>query len=97
MVNVLKQLKNIKHVNETLKNEFNERKNHDKKSFTTVFFIFQRTFKFPYPERYKKIREKFESFKYIFRVKFRTNYDWYPTKNIKFDYVFFCFKNVVRI
>ena len=37
MVNVLKQLKNIKCVNEALKNEFHERKNHDKKkAFTLV-------------------------------------------------------------
>ena len=39
MVNVLKQLKNTKPVNEILKNEFHERKNHDKKNiFTTIFF-----------------------------------------------------------
>ena len=31
MVNVLKQLKDIKRVNEVLKNEFHERENHDKK------------------------------------------------------------------
>ena len=31
MVNVLKQLKDTKRVNEILKNEFHERKNHDKK------------------------------------------------------------------
>ena len=40
MVHVLKQLKNTKRVNEVLKNEFLERKNHDKKkTFTFVFFI----------------------------------------------------------
>ena len=33
MVNVLKQLKNTKRVNETLENEFNERENHNKKKF----------------------------------------------------------------
>ena len=45
MVNVLKQLKNTKRVNEVLKNEFHERKDHDKKrAFIFVFFItFQRT------------------------------------------------------
>ena len=38
MVDVLKQLRNIKRVNEILKNEFNERKNHDKKGFYPSFF-----------------------------------------------------------
>ena len=37
MVNVLKQLKNTKRVHESLKNEFNERKNH---SFYSSFFHF---------------------------------------------------------
>ena len=42
MVNMLKQLKNIKRVNKILKNEFNERENHDKKKvFILVFSIFQ--------------------------------------------------------
>ena len=91
MVNVLKQLKDTKRVNEILKNEFHERENHDKKktfifiSFTT----FQRTFKFLDPEKYGKAREKFESFKYVLRAKFRANYDWYPTEDMKFDYAFF--------
>ena len=35
MVDVLKQLKDTKRVNETLQNEFNERKNHDKKKILT--------------------------------------------------------------
>ena len=48
MVNVLKQLENIKRVNEILKNEFNERKDHDKKKAFTP-----RTPKFPDPEKYK--------------------------------------------
>ena len=39
IVNVLKQLKDIKRVNEISKNEFYERKNHDKKrAFTPAFF-----------------------------------------------------------
>ena len=100
MVNVLKQLKNIKRVNETLKNEFHERKDYDKKKvFTPIFFntTLQPTFKFPDPEKYGKTREELESFKYTFRAKLRTNYDWYFTKNMKFDYAFFCLKNVVRI
>ena len=99
MVNVLKQLKNIKRVNEVLKNEFHEREDHDrKKAFTPVFSNTtpQRTFKFLDPEKYGGAREKFESFKYAFRAKFRTNYDWYPTKDMKFDYAFFCLKNVAR-
>ena len=67
----------------------NERKNHDKKkAFTPIFSIFQRTFKFLDPEKYKKNREKFESFKYVFPVKFRINYNWYPTKKLKLDCVF---------
>ena len=37
MVNVLKQLKNIKRVNEILKNEFNERENHKKKALPQIF------------------------------------------------------------
>ena len=85
MVNVLKQLRNIKRVNEFLKNEFNERKDHDKKkAFTPIFSIFQPTPKFFDLEKYGRVGEKFESFKYVFRVKFRANYDWYPTKNMKF-------------
>ena len=93
LVDVLKQLKNTKRVNEILKNEFNERKNHDKKkAFTPIFSTFQRTPKFPDPEKYKKVREKFESFKYVFRVKFRANYDWYLTKNMTFEYAFFLFE-----
>ena len=99
MVNVLKQLKNIKRVNEALKNEFHERKDHDRKrAFTPVFFNTtpQRTLKFPDPEKYGGAREELESFKYMFRAKFRTNYDWYFTKNMKFDYVFSCLKNVAR-
>ena len=99
MVNVLKQLKNTKRVNEVLKNEFHERENHDKKrAFTPVFFntTLQRTPKFPDPEKYGRAREEFESFKYAFRAKLRANYDWYPTENMKFDYAFFCLKNVAR-
>ena len=99
MVNVLKQLKNIKRVNEVLKNEFHERKNHDRKRvFTPISFntTLQRTPKFPDPEKYGRAREEFESFKYAFRAKLRANYDWYFTKNMKFDYAFFCLKNVVR-
>ena len=99
MVNVLKQLKNTKRVNEVLKNEFHERENHDrKKTFTPVFFNTtpQRTFKFFDPEKYGGAREKLESFKYAFRAKFRANYDWYPTTDMKFDYVFSCLKNVAR-
>ena len=93
----MKQLKNIKRVNEVLKNEFNEREDHDKrKVFTPAFSTLQRTFKFLDPEKYGKARKEFESFKYVFRVKFRANYDWYLTKNMKFDYVFFCLKNVAR-
>ena len=103
MVNVLKQLEDTKRVNEVLKNEFHEREDHDKKRtsdqapfiFLTASFH-QRTFKFPDPEKYGKAREKFESFKNIFRVKFRANYDWYPTKNMKLDYVFFCLKKIAR-
>ena len=63
MVNVLKQLKNIKRVNEALKNEFHERKDHDKKrDFTPVFFNTtpQRTFKFLDPEKYGRAREELE-------------------------------------
>ena len=37
MVNVLKQLKNIRRVNEILKNEFNERKNHGEKNYPSFF------------------------------------------------------------
>ena len=94
MVNVLKQLKNTKRVNEVLKNEFHERKDHDKKkAFTFVSFtIFQRILKFFDFEKYGGVREKFESFKYILRVKFRANYDWYPTEDMKFDYAFFYLK-----
>ena len=33
MVNVLKQLENTERVNQTLKTKFNERENHEKKSF----------------------------------------------------------------
>ena len=97
MVNVLKQWKNIKRVNEALKNEFHERKNHDKnRAFTPAFSNTQRTPKFPDPEKYGKAREELESFKYIFRAKLRTNYDWYPTENMKLDYAFSCLKKVVR-
>ena len=53
-----------------------------------VFSTFQRTFKFPDPEKYKKYREKLESLKYVFLVKLLTSYDWYPTKNMKSDYTF---------
>ena len=56
----------------------------------------QRTFKFPDPERYGNAREKLESFKYAFRVKFRTNYDWYPPENLKLDFAFLYLKIVVR-
>ena len=39
MVDVLKQLKDIKRVNEVLKDEFHEREDHDRKgAFTPVFF-----------------------------------------------------------
>ena len=51
--------------------------------FTPVFFLktnFQRTFKFFDPGKYGKAREKLESFKYVFRVKFRANYDRYFKK-----------------
>ena len=98
MVNVLKQLKNTKRVNEVLKNEFHERENHDRKrTFTFVSFTTpQRTPKFPDPEKYGGAREKLESFKHVLRAKLRANYDWYPTEDMKFDYVFFCLKNVVR-
>ena len=53
MVDVLKQLKDTKRVNEALKNEFHERKNHDKKrAFTPISFntTLQRTPKFSDPE-----------------------------------------------
>ena len=98
MVNVLKQLKNIKRVNETLKNEFHEREDHDKKrAFTPVFFITpQRILEFLDFEKYGRTHEKFESFKYALRVKLRANYDWYPTEDMNFDYAFSCLKNVVR-
>ena len=99
MVNVLKQLKNTKRVNEVLKNKFHERKNHDKKKvFTPAFFNTtpQRTPKFPDPEKYGRAREELESFKYAFRAKFRANYDWYFTEDMKFDYAFSCLKNVAR-
>ena len=99
MVNVLKQLKNIKRVNEALKDELHERKDHDKKrAFTPISSntTSQRTPKFFDPEKYGRAREKLESFKYAFRVKLRANYDWYPTEDMKFDYAFFCLKNVVR-
>ena len=39
MVNVLKQLKNTKRVNETLKNELHERKNHDKKKLLLLLLL----------------------------------------------------------
>ena len=100
MINVLKQLKNIKRVNEALKNEFHEREDHDrKKVFTPIFFNTtpQRTPKLFDPEKYGRAREKFESFKYAFRAKLRTNYDWYFTKDMKLDYAFSCLKNVARI
>ena len=69
MVNVLKQLKDIKRVNEVLKNEFHERKNHDKRVFTPIFFNTtpQRTFKFPDPEKYGKAREELVS-RFEFRI-----------------------------
>ena len=41
------------------------------------------------PKIGKLVKGKLESFKYVFRVKFRANYNWYPTKNMKFDYAFF--------
>ena len=47
-----------------------------KKAFIPIFSTLQRTFKFPDPEKYGKTREEFESFKYIFRIKFRASYDW---------------------
>ena len=99
MVNVLKQLKDTKRVNEVLKNEFHERKNHDRNFFFTPAFsntTSQRTLKFFDPEKYGGAREELESFKYAFRSKLRTNYDWYPTEDMKFDYAFFCLKNIVR-
>ena len=99
MVNVLRQLKDTKRVNEILKNELHERKDHDKKKTFNQFFFnttLQRTPKFFDPEKYEKIREELESFKYVFRAKFRANYDWYPIKNMKFDYALFCLKNVAR-
>ena len=70
-----------------------------KKKSTPTFFNtnFQRPPKFLDPEIYGKIHEKLESFKYIFRIKFRTNYDWYPIKNMKFNYAFSFLKHVVRI
>ena len=80
-----------------LKNEFHERKDHDrKKKLPQFFFNAQRTFKFPDPEKYGGVREEFDSFKYVFRVKFRANYDWYPTENMKFDYAFVSLKKVAR-
>ena len=90
MVDVLKQLEDTKRVNEVLKNEFHERENHDRKrTFTFVSFTTpQRTPKFPDPEKYGGAREEFESFKYALRVKFRVNYDRYPTEDMKFDYTF---------
>ena len=78
MVDVLKQLKNTKRVNEALQDEFNERKDHDKKKIfdqTPLTSPHQRIPKFPDPEKYGGAREKLESFKYDFRVKFRANYD----------------------
>ena len=80
-----------------LKNELHERKNHDKKrAFTSTSFNTQRTPKFPDPEKYGRAREELDSFKYVFRVKLRANYDWYPTEDMKFDYAFFCLKRIVR-
>ena len=38
MVDILKKLKNIKRVNEVLKNELHERKNHEKKSLYPSLF-----------------------------------------------------------
>ena len=57
MVNVLKQLKNTKRVNEALKNELHERKDHDKKrAFTPASFTtFQRIFKFFDPEKHEEL------------------------------------------
>ena len=40
----------------------------------------QRTPKFPDPEKYGRVREELESFKYAFRTKLRANYDWYLQK-----------------
>ena len=66
-----------------------------KKLFQTFLTpTFNELLKKNYPEKYGKVRKKFESFKYIFRVKFRTDYDRYPTKNTKL--IFFCLNNVVR-
>ena len=99
MINVLKQLKDTKRVNEVLKNEFHEREDHDRKrAFTPVSFNTtpQRTPKFPDPEKYGGAREELESFKYAFRAKLRANYNWYPTTDMKFDYAFSCLKNVAR-
>ena len=97
MVDVLKQLENIKRVNEILKNEFYKRKDHDKKrAFTSAFFNTQRILKFFDSEKYGGVREELESFKYVFRAKFRTNYDWYRTENMKFDYAFSCLKRIAR-
>ena len=79
-------------------NSTNEKTMTRKKAFTPVSFNTtpQRTPKFPDPEKYGGAREKLESFKYAFRAKLRTNYDWYPTADMKFDYAFFCLKDVAR-
>ena len=79
-------------------NSTNEKTMTRKKAFTPVSFNTtpQRTPKFPDPEKYGRAREELESFKYAFRAKFRANYDWYPTKDMRFDYAFSCLKNVVR-
>ena len=79
-------------------NSTNEKTMTRKKAFTPVSFNTtpQRTPKFPDPEKYGRVREELESFKYAFRAKFRANYDWYPTKDMRFDYAFSCLKNVVR-
>ena len=97
MVDVLKQLEDTKRVNEALKDELNEREDHDKTKAFTPASSTQRTPKFPDPEKYGRAREELESFKYAFRVKLRANYDWYPTEDMKLDYAFSCLKNVVRI
>ena len=99
MVDVLKQLEDTKRVNEALENEFHERKDHDKKrAFTPAFSNTtpQRTFKFPDLEKYGGAREELESFKYALRVKFRANYDWYPTEDMRFNYTFSCLKGIAR-
>ena len=92
MVNVLKQLEDTKRVNEALKDELHERKDHDKKrAFTPASST-----KFPDPEKYGGTREELEPFIYALRAKLKANDDWYPTEDMKLDYAFFCLKNIVR-